>query len=136
MYKLRSMVTDCEKNEAEWTPPDDCRITKVGRFIRRTRLDEIPQFFNVLKGDMSIIGPRPEVPELTIKFSEKYPNFAARLCVRPGITGWAQVNGGYDLTPEQKLELDIYYINHRNIRMYLLIIIKTFKVIFTGEGAR
>lgn len=112
------------------------RVTKVGSFIRKTRIDEIPQLFNVLKGDMSIIGPRPERPIFTEKFNEEIPGFIDRLQVKPGLTGWAQVNGGYDLTPREKWELDMYYIENRGVKLDTLIILKTIKVILTGDGAR
>ncbi len=136
IYKLRSMVCNAEKNGAQWAEKDDPRVTKVGSFIRKTRIDEIPQLFNVLKGDMSIIGPRPERPIFTEKFNEEIPGFIDRLQVKPGLTGWAQVNGGYDLTPREKWELDMYYIENRGVKLDTLIILKTIKVILTGDGAR
>ncbi|MDS8685141.1 sugar transferase, partial [Streptococcus pneumoniae] len=100
IYKLRSMYQDAEKNGHKWASKNDTRITKVGRFIRKTRIDELPQIINVIKGEMSIIGPRPERPEFINEFLKDIPNFNERLAVRPGITGWAQVNGGYELTPK------------------------------------
>ncbi len=136
IYKLRSMVCNAEKNGAQWAEKDDPRVTKVGSFIRKTRIDEIPQLFNVLKGDMSIIGPRPERPIFTEKFNEEIPGFIDRLQVKLGLTGWAQVNGGYDLTPREKWELDMYYIENRGVKLDTLIILKTIKVILTGDGAR
>lgn len=136
IYKLRSMVSNAEKNGAQWADKNDSRITKVGSFIRKTRIDEIPQLFNVIKGDMSIIGPRPERPIFTEKFNKEIPGFVNRLQVKPGITGWAQVNGGYELTPKDKWELDMYYIENKSIKLNLLIIFKTIKVVLTGEGAR
>lgn len=136
IYKLRSMVVDAEKNGAQWADENDKRVTRVGRFLRKTRLDEFPQLVNVLKNEMSIIGPRPERPELTEEFCEYIAGFANRLQVRPGLTGWAQVNGGYDLTPEEKFELDMYYIENRSIMLDLLIIFKTIGILFTGNGAR
>lgn len=136
VIKLRSMIRDAEKNGAQWTEKDDPRVTRVGRFIRKTRIDELPQFINVLRGDMSIIGPRPERPEFVIEFNEHIPGFIERLCVRPGLTGWAQVNGGYEITPEEKLALDLYYIENRNPKLDLLILVKTLQVVFTGHGAR
>lgn len=125
VIKLRSMIRDAEKNGAQWAEKDDPRVTRVGRFIRKTRIDELPQFINVLRGDMSIIGPRPERPEFVIEFNEHIPGFIERLCVRPGLTGWAQVNGGYEITPEEKLALDLYYIENRNPKLDLLILVKT-----------
>ncbi len=134
IYKLRSMKVN--SGMIMWAKKDDDRITKVGRFIRRTRIDELPQFFNILKRDMSLIGPRPEIVELTYEFDKEIEGFINRLRVRPGITGWAQVNGGYDLSPREKLEYDMYYINNRSVKLDLLIIFKTFKVILNGKGAR
>jgi len=136
IYKLRSMVSNAEENGAQWAKKDDPRVTRVGNFIRKTRIDEIPQLFNVLKGDMSIIGPRPERPIFTEKFNEEIPGFKNRLKVKPGLTGWAQVNGGYDLTPREKWELDMYYIENRGFKLDSLIILKTIKVILTGDCAR
>lgn len=136
IYKLRSMRIDAEKFGAQWATKDDPRITKVGNFIRKTRIDEIPQLYNILKGDMSIIGPRPERPSFTAEFNESIPGFVNRLAVKPGLTGWAQVNGGYDITPEEKLKADIYYIKHRSLFIDMNILLKTVRVIFTGEGAR
>lgn len=137
VYKLRSMKVDAEKiGGAQWAKKDDDRVTKIGKFIRKTRIDEIPQLFNILKGDMSLIGPRPERPELTYKFNEEIPGFINRLCIKPGLTGLAQVNGGYDISPKEKLKLDMIYIENRTIFMDINIIFKTVHVIFTGDGAR
>jgi exopolysaccharide biosynthesis polyprenyl glycosylphosphotransferase len=136
VYKLRSMVSDAEKNGPQWASKNDTRVTKVGKVIRKTRIDELPQLVNVLKGEMSIIGPRPERPEFTIQFNQEIPGFFNRLQVKPGLTGWAQVNGGYEMTPSQKLKADMYYINNRNIKLDMMIIVKTVGVLFTGSGAR
>lgn len=136
IYKLRSMKVGSDKGNIRWTEQNDSRITKVGKLIRRTRLDEVPQLFNVLKGDMNLIGPRPEVPELTYRFNEEIKGFTDRLKIKPGLTGWAQINGGYDLTPRDKLKRDMYYIDNRNIMLDLKIIAKTFLIILTGHGAR
>jgi exopolysaccharide biosynthesis polyprenyl glycosylphosphotransferase len=136
VIKLRSMGVNAEKNGAQWATKNDPRVTKVGAFIRKTRIDELPQLFNVLKGDMSLIGPRPERPIFTAQFNEEIPGFIDRLQVKPGITGWAQVNGGYDITPREKLELDLYYINNMSFLLDLKIILKTIKVCITGDGAR
>lgn len=137
VYKLRSMRVDAEKyGGVQWAQKDDPRITKIGKFIRKTRIDEIPQLFNILKGDMSLIGPRPERPELTYKFNKEIPGFIDRLVIKPGLTGLAQVNGGYDIGPEEKLKWDIIYIKNRNIFLDISIIFKTIGVVFTGEGAR
>ena len=136
IYKLRSMYIDAEKDGPRWASENDERVTKVGRIIRKTRIDELPQLVNILKGDMSIIGPRPERPELIKEFIKYLPDFNDRLLVKPGITGWAQVNGGYTLTPKEKLEFDKYYIQNRGFKLDLLILLKTIIVIFTRHGAR
>ena len=136
IYKLRSMYIDAEKDGPKWASENDERITKVGRIIRKTRIDELPQLVNILKRDMSFIGPRPERPEFIKEFIKYIPDFNDRLLVKPGITGWAQVNGGYSLTPKEKLEFDKYYIQNRGFKLDLLIIVKTIIVIFTRNGAR
>ena len=136
IYKLRSMYIDAEKDGPKWASENDERITKVGRIIRKTRIDELPQLVNILKRDMSFIGPRPERPEFIKEFIKYIPDFNDRLLVKPGITGWAQVNGGYSLTPKEKLEFDKYYIKNRGFKLDLLILIKTIIVIFTSNGAR
>ncbi|PFN21286.1 sugar transferase [Bacillus cereus] len=136
VIKLRSMRSDAEKNGAKWAEKNDPRITKIGLFIRKTRIDELPQLFNILKGEMSLVGPRPERPMFTEKFEKEIPGFKRRLEVKPGLTGWAQINGGYEITPEEKLRLDIQYINNSNLLLDLKIIVKTVKVVCTGEGAR
>lgn len=136
IYKLRSMYIDAEKDGHKWASENDARITKVGRVIRNTRIDELPQLINILKGDMSIIGPRPERPEFIQEFLKDIPDFNDRLLVKPGITGWAQVNGGYSLTPKEKLVLDKYYIENEGFKLDLLILLKTIIVVFTGDGAR
>jgi len=135
LYKLRSMYQNAEENGAKWAEKDDPRVTKVGRIMRKTRIDELPQLFNVLKGDMSIVGPRPERPIFTYQFNEEIPGFVNRLQVKPGLTGWAQVNGGYELDPAEKLEYDLYYIENRSIWMDIKIMLNTVKVILTGKGA-
>lgn len=136
IYKLRSMYIDAEKNGHQWASKDDKRITKVGNVIRRYRIDELPQIINIIKGDMAIIGPRPERPEFITEFLKDIPDFNDRLAVRPGITGWAQVNGGYDLSPRKKLEYDIYYIQHESAKLDFIVLLKTIKVIFNGHGFR
>lgn len=136
IYKLRSMYIDAEKDGPKWASENDERITKVGRIIRKTRIDELPQLVNILKRDMSFIGPRPERPEFIKEFIKYIPDFNDRLLVKPGITGWAQVNGGYSLTPKEKLEFDKYYIKNRGFKLDLLVLIKTIIVIFTKHGAR
>ncbi len=135
LYKLRSMYENAEENGAQWAEKNDPRVTRVGRFIRKTRLDELPQLFNVLKGDMSLVGPRPERPVFTYQFNEQIPGFINRLQVKPGLTGLAQVNGGYELGPAEKLEYDLYYIENRSLWMDIIIIFKTIKIVLTGKGA-
>lgn len=137
IYKLRSMIIDAEKvGGAQWAQKNDPRITRVGKFIRKTRIDEIPQLLNILKGEMAIIGPRPERPELAKQFNKEIPGFINRLVVKPGLTGLAQVNGGYEMTPEEKLNWDMKYIESRSLLLDISIIFKTLKVILTGDGAR
>jgi len=136
IYKFRSMRMDAEKNGIKWADQEDSRVTNVGKFIRKTRFDEMPQLANILLGQMKLIGPRPERPELAREFYEELPEFVNRLLVKPGITGWAQVNGGYDITPAEKLEFDIEYIKQRGILLDLKIMIKTIYVVFSGDGAR
>ncbi|WEZ00006.1 sugar transferase [Bacillus subtilis] len=136
LYKLRSMKIDAEKSGAVWAQKQDPRVTRIGAFIRRTRIDELPQLFNVLKGDMSMIGPRPERPVFTEKFQNEIPGFTQRLAVKPGLSGWAQVNGGYDMTPKEKLIFDLYYIRNLTFTLELKIMLKTCKVVWTGDGAR
>lgn len=136
IYKLRSMYRDAEDGGPKWADRDDSRVTRVGRIIRKARIDEIPQFINILRGDMSLVGPRPERPGFTLEFSSRIPGFLGRLSVRPGLTGLAQVNGGYDILPEEKLRYDIRYINGMSLRLDLKIIVKTISVVLTGCGSR
>jgi len=136
IYKMRSMKVNAEANGAQWADAFDDRITKVGKFIRKTRIDEIPQLCNILMGDMKIIGPRPERPELAEEFYVDLPEFVNRLSVKPGLTGLAQVSGGYDLTPAEKLILDVEYIERRSWALDLKIIVKTVGVVLSGDGAR
>lgn len=136
IYKVRSMVHDAEKNGAKWAEKNDMRVTRFGKFIRKTRIDELPQLWNVIKGEMSLIGPRPELEVFYKEFEKTIPNFRDRLEVRPGLGGWAQVNGGYDITPKKKLEYDLEYIENLSFRLEAEIFIKTIKVVLTGDGAR
>ena len=136
IYKMRSMFIDAENNGPKWADKHDNRITRVGQFIRKARLDEIPQLFNILKGDMSAVGPRPERSYFAYKFNEEISGFSKRLLIKPGLTGWAQVNGGYDLTPEEKLRLDMEYIEKRNLIMDFKIMWMTLIIVLTGYGAR
>lgn len=134
--KLRSMYIDAEKHGAKWADKDDPRITRVGHFLRKTRIDELPQLLSVLKGEMSLIGPRPERPEFTEEFSHEYPGFEQRLRIKPGLSGYAQVHGGYDIDPGQKAKLDCYYIENFGLKMDAHVFFDTIKTVITGEGAR
>jgi len=136
MYKFRTMNMNAEDNGPQWADTNDKRCTKVGSVLRRCRLDELPQLFNIIKGDMSFVGPRPERPCFYEQFETYIHGFKNRLVVKPGLTGLAQVNGGYDLKPEEKIVYDIEYIKKRSIGMDLKLIFKTFIVIFTRKGAR
>ncbi|MBN2550990.1 MAG: sugar transferase [Anaerolineales bacterium] len=138
MIKFRTMSRDAEADgQPRWASEGDQRATRWGRFLRKTHIDELPQFFNVLRGDMSLVGPRAERPELVEMFQQHIPFYRSRLLVKPGITGWAQVNFGYASTIEEtvtKLEYDLYYITHRNIWMDLLILLKTPAMILGFRG--
>ncbi len=136
LYKIRSMSCDAEKNGPQWAEKNDVRVTTVGNFIRKTRIDELPQLYNILKGDMAIVGPRPERAIFTYEFEKTISEFTTRLQVKPGLTGLAQVNGGYELTPSEKLNWDLRYIEVRSFWEDLKIILKTVLVVFTGHGAR
>lgn len=136
IYKLRSMYIDAEKGGPRWAQENDPRVTKIGRYIRKTRIDEIPQLINIIKGDMSMVGPRPERPYYIHKFNKEIPEYNHRLTIIPGLTGWAQVNGGYELSPREKLEKDLYYIKNQSIWLDFKIILKTIKIVLSGNGAR
>lgn len=136
IYKIRSMYKDAEKNGIKWADANDPRITKIGKLIRKTRIDELPQLINVIKGDMSFIGPRPERPEFVELFSESTNGFEKRCLVKPGLSGLAQIQGGYELSPSKKLQYDLKYIEKGSLLMEVFIILKTFAVIITGSGAR
>ncbi|TCP65938.1 sugar transferase [Baia soyae] len=136
IYKLRSMRTDAEKNGPQWAAKNDPRVTQVGKFIRKTRIDELPQIINVLNGDMSLIGPRPERDCFTEQFEQEIPGFKKRLLVKPGLTGWAQVTGGYEVTPREKWEQDMYYIQNQSVALDLRILLRTVWVVLSGSGAR
>lgn len=136
IYKLRTMYCNAEKDGIKWTQKNDSRVTKVGRILRKTRIDELPQLINVIKGEMSIVGPRPERAHFIKEFSKELPEFSKRLMVRPGITGWSQINGGYDLSPAEKLEKDLFYINNQSFLLDIKIILRTIIIVLTFEGAR
>ncbi len=140
LYKFRSMYRDAEaRTGAVWATRDDPRITLVGRWIRKLRLDELPQLFNVLRGEMSIVGPRPERPEFVEVLTEQIPYYRQRLCVKPGITGWAQINHKYGDTLEDtivKLEYDLYYIKNLTFSLDLYIMFQTMKVMLLFRGAQ
>jgi sugar transferase (PEP-CTERM system associated) len=140
LYKFRSMYRDAEAaSGAVWATEDDPRITPVGRWLRRLRLDELPQLFNVLKGDMSIVGPRPERPEFVEELAQRIPYYQQRHCVKPGITGWAQINHKYGGTIEDtitKLEYDLYYIKNLAPALDAFIMFHTAKVMLLSRGSR
>jgi len=134
IYKFRSMVVDAEKDGMRRATSRDSRITPIGRFIRATRIDELPQLLNIIRGDMSIVGPRPERWELDQAYTEQIPEFSNRLKVQAGLTGYAQVFGKYNTTPEDKLKLDLLYINQRSVLLDLKLILYTIKILFTPES--
>ncbi|MBQ8623917.1 MAG: sugar transferase [Oscillospiraceae bacterium] len=136
MYKFRSMCIDAEANGPKWAEKNDGRCTKLGAKLRKSRIDELPQLINIIKGEMSFVGPRPERACFYEQFEEYIPGFHNRLLVQPGLTGHAQVNGGYDLKPEEKILYDMEYIKNRSFRMDLQCILKTVSVIFSHRGAR
>ena len=139
ILKFRSMRNEPVPKAASWTSDSDPRITRVGRFIRKFRLDELPQLISVLRGDMSLVGPRPEQPSLAEMLEEQIPYYGQRHSLRPGITGWAQVKYGYGATVEEtkiKLEHDLFYIKHLSMPLDLAIIFETAKVLLSGRGAK
>ena len=136
--KFRSMVKDAEKNGAQWASKNDARVTNFGRIMRKTRLDEIPQLLNILRGEMSLIGPRPERPEFVELLAKEIPFYQERLLVKPGLTGWAQLlgpaYGGSQAESLEKLKYDLYYIKNRSLMLDLSIILKTLRVVLGGRG--
>jgi sugar transferase (PEP-CTERM system associated) len=140
MLKFRSMTRDAEKGGTPaWATVNDARVTRVGRFMRQMRIDELPQLINVLRGEMSLVGPRPERPEFVAMLSEQIPFYSIRHSVKPGITGWAQVRYSYVATVEdtaKKLEYDIYYVKNHSLLLDILILLETVRVVLLGEGAR
>jgi exopolysaccharide biosynthesis polyprenyl glycosylphosphotransferase len=139
LYKFRSMCEDAEANGAQWAEEDDPRVTRVGRFIRTTRIDELPQLLNVLAGSMSFVGPRPERPEFVDRLSEKIPYFRERHCVKPGITGWAQLCYAYGASEQdalEKLQYDLYYVKNKSVMFDLVILLQTAEVVLWRKGSR
>jgi len=139
MYKLRSMHSAPATAGASATAVNDPRVTRLGKFLRRLRIDELPQFYNILIGDMSLVGPRPEQPELADTYAMKLPAFQSRTMLRPGITGWAQVRGEYasnEKETEDKLAYDLYYLKYASFTTDLSILVQTFKTLLTGNSAR
>lgn len=140
MYKFRSMRQDAEKTSgAVWATRNDSRVTRIGKILRRTRLDELPQLVNVLTGEMSLIGPRPERPEIAEELSKELPGFDKRLQVKAGITGLAQVSSGYASSKEsyiKKLSYDLSYVRNRSLTLDAIIAVKTVAVVITGSGAQ
>lgn len=135
VYKFRSMRIDAEKDGvARLASTGDSRITKVGNFIRKVRLDELPQLFNILKGDMSIVGPRPERPEIAAQYEKEMPEFQYRLRVKAGLTGYAQIFGKYNTTPYDKLKLDLHYIQNYSLMLDVKLMIQTVKILFMKES--
>lgn len=139
IVKLRTMRTDAEVGGPQWAAKNDCRVTRVGRFLRKTRIDELPQFLNVLRGEMSLIGPRPERLVFVRQLEKDIPNYRDRLLVLPGITGLAQVINGYDEGLEsvrRKIALDCQYISRAGLRQDTSILWSTVSVVLKGDGAR
>lgn len=137
IIKFRSMANDAEKDGAKWAQIRDKRVTAVGKFLRKTRLDELPQVLSVLKGDLSFIGPRPERPEFVGELSQKIPHYSMRGIVKPGLSGWAQINFPYGSSVEdsmQKLQYDLYYIKNRSLILEAVIILKTIMTVLRIEG--
>jgi exopolysaccharide biosynthesis polyprenyl glycosylphosphotransferase len=139
LLKFRSMRTDAERDGPAWATQQDPRVTRIGRLLRRLRIDELPQLINVLKGEMSLVGPRPERPHFVAQLDAAIPNFAARTRVKPGITGWAQVNFPYGASIEdarQKLSYDLYYVMHRSLWLDFIIVLATIRVVLFQVGSR
>jgi lipopolysaccharide/colanic/teichoic acid biosynthesis glycosyltransferase len=140
LLKFRSMIRNAEQNgEAQWAAINDARVTRVGRFLRRTRIDELPQLVNVLKGEMSFVGPRPERPSFVAELGERIPFYGVRHTVKPGITGWAQVRCSYGASVEdaaRKLQFDLFYVKNHSFLLDLLILLETVRVVIFAEGSR
>lgn len=136
LYKFRTMCIDAESDGARWADDDDPRVTKIGRVLRDTRIDELLQLVNILLGQMSFVGPRPERPEFYDVFDTYIIGYRQRMKVLPGLTGYAQVMGGYDLYPEEKIVYDIKYIENQSFKLDMYCILKTVGIVFSGNGAR
>jgi sugar transferase (PEP-CTERM system associated) len=139
ILKFRSMCQNAEEEGAVWALPRDPRITRVGAFIRTTRIDELPQLINVLRGDMSFVGPRPERPEFVDELAKAIPYYRSRHAVKPGITGWAQLCYPYGASSHdalEKLQYDLFYVKHRSLIFDLAIVLQTVEVVLWGKGAR
>ncbi len=137
LIKFRTMTADAEQQGAVWASPDDPRVTTVGKLLRRLYIDEFPQWWNVLKGEMSVVGPRPERPELSVQILDHVPNFRRRLRAKPGITGIAQINYRYTNTiteARNKLRHDVVYINAASLKLDLLLILRTFRRVWLFKG--
>ena len=136
IYKLRTMVQDSEKGGAQWAKKNDSRVTLVGKFLRKTRLDELPQFWNVLKGEMSLVGPRPERPEFVEDLGKEIPFYLQRHLIKPGLTGWAQINYPYGASVDDaynKLTYDFYYIKNASMGLDLQIFLRTIGTVMKGS---
>lgn len=136
IYKYRTMQMDAERDGPQWARAHDVRCTKLGRLLRRGHIDELPQLVNVLRGEMSLVGPRPERACFYQEFERYIRGFSQRLQVTPGITGWAQINGGYELLPEEKILFDMEYIRHRSVMFDIRCLLGTVRVVFWHDGAR
>ena len=131
------MQVGAEKNGAQWASPSDPRVTRIGRFLRKSRLDEIPQLINVLRNEMSFIGPRPERPEFVDQLKKQIPFYDERHLIKPGLTGWAHVNFKYGASAEdamEKLQYDLFYIKNRSVFLDIGIVLKTVNIILSGKG--
>ena len=137
IVKFRSMSVDAEKDGAKWAKEKDSRVTKIGYYIRKYRIDELPQIYNVMKGDMSFVGPRPERPQFVQELVKSIPYYNERHNVKPGLTGWAQLKYPYGASEKdalEKLKYDLYYIKHRSFLLDLLILIRTVEIVLFGKG--
>jgi sugar transferase (PEP-CTERM system associated) len=139
IIKFRTMRIDAEKFGAQWACENDPRVTRVGRILRRSRIDELPQLWNVLRGEMSFVGPRPERPAFVAELERDIPFYGVRHCVKPGVTGWAQVRFAYGASVEdavRKLQFDLYYVKNHSLFLDVVILLETVRVVLFGEGAR